>query len=148
MADHLSKFALEKDDFEFLKEEILKIGVLKSFNKDYKLYAEACEKLGVDYEVVDFTGKDWMKACEESGCDGFLARPPCDYLERKAMYDERLMFLNRQMGKPVYPGVDECLFYENKRSLVNWLDYYKLPHPKTVVLSSRDEAMEYVKDAK
>jgi glutathione synthase/RimK-type ligase-like ATP-grasp enzyme len=44
--------------------------------------------------------------------------------------------------------VDECLFYENKRSLVNWLDYYKLPHPHTVVLGRRKEAMDYVEHAK
>ena len=126
----------------------MKIGILKSHNRDYKLYVEACEKLGIEYKVVDFIGKDWIKECLESRCDGFMARPPCDYQERKAVYDERLMFLNRNMGKPVYPGVDECLFYENKRSLVNWLDYYKLPHPHTVVLGSRKEAMDYVEHAK
>ncbi len=126
----------------------MKLGVLKSHNKDYLHYVNACEKHGIDYAVVDFISKDWLKNCEESGCDGFLARPPCDYPERKEMYDERLMFLNRQMDKPVYPGVDECLYYENKRALVNWLDYYKLPHPKTVVLGSRDEAMKYVETAK
>ena len=126
----------------------MKIGILKSHNRDYKLYVEACEKLGIEYKIVDFIGKDWIKECLESGCDGFMARPPCDYQERKAVYDERLMFLNRNMGKPVYPGVDECLFYENKRSLVNWLDYYKLPHPHTVVLGSRKEALDYVEHAK
>ena len=126
----------------------MKIGILKSHNRDYKLYVEACEKLGIEYKIVDFIGKDWIKECLESGCDVFMARPPCDYQERKAVYDERLMFLNRNMGKPVYPGVDECLFYENKRSLVNWLDYYKLPHPHTVVLGSRKEALDYVEHAK
>jgi glutathione synthase/RimK-type ligase-like ATP-grasp enzyme len=126
----------------------MKIGILKSHNRDYKLYVEACEKLGIEYKIVDFIGKDWIKECLESGCDGFMARPPCDYQERKAVYDERLMFLNRNMNMPVYPGVDECLFYENKRSLVNWLDYYKLPHPHTVVLGSRKEALDYVEHAK
>lgn len=125
----------------------MKLGILTSFNKDWKLYAEACEKLGVEHEIVDFVGRDWLKNCLESGCDGFVARPPNDFPERKAMYDERLMFLARQAGKPVYPGVEELLFYENKRSLVNWLDYYALPHPKTVVLSSYAEAMEFVGNA-
>ena len=114
----------------------MKIGILKSHNRDYKLYVEACEKLGIEYKIVDFIGKDWIKECLESGCDGFMARPPCDYQERKAVYDERLMFLNRNMGKPVYPGVDD------------WLDYYKLPHPHTVVLGSRKEALDYVEHAK
>ena len=126
----------------------MKIGILNSFNKDYLLYAKACKQLGVEYQVIDFIGKDWLRNCMESNCDGFLARPPCDYPERKAMYDERINFLSRQIGKPVYPGVDECFFYENKRALVNWLDYYKLPHPHTVVLSSRKEAMDYIKTAK
>ena len=125
----------------------MKLGILTSFNKDWKLYAEACEKLGVEHEIVDFVGRDWLENCLKSGCDGFVARPPNDFPERKAMYDERLMFLARQAGKPVYPGVEELLFYENKRSLVNWLDYYALPHPKTVVLSSYAEAMEFVGNA-
>ena len=125
----------------------MKLGILTSFNKDWKLYAEACEKLGVEHEIVDFVGRDWLENCLKSGCDGFVARPPNDFPERKAMYDERLMFLARQAGKPVYPGVEELLFYENKRSLVNWLDYYGLPHPKTVVLSSYAEAMEFVGNA-
>ena len=93
------------------------------------------------------TRRDWLRNCLESGCDGFLVRPPNDFPERKAMVDERLTFLARNVGKPVYPGLDELLFYENKRALVNWLDYYEIPHPKTVVLSSYAEAMEFVEGA-
>lgn len=126
----------------------MKIGILNSHNKGYLCYVDACKKLGVDYKIINFIGKDWIKECLESGCDGFLARPPCDYTERKDMYDERLSFLARQMKKIVYPGVDECHFYENKRALVNWLDYYQLPHPKTVVLGSRKEALAYLKTVK
>lgn len=126
----------------------MKIGILNSHNKDYLHYVKACESLGVDYKIINFIGKDWLSECENSGCDGFLARPPCDYPERKAMYDERMMFLAEKMNKPVYPGVDECFFYENKRALVNWLEYYKLPHPKTVVLGNRKEAMDFVEKAK
>ena len=125
----------------------MKLGILTSFNKDWRLYAEACEKLGVEHEIVDFVGRDWLKNCLESGCDGFLVRPPNDFPERKAMVDERLTFLAKNVGKPVYPGLDELLFYENKRSLVNWLDYYEIPHPKTVVLASHAEAMEFVEGA-
>ncbi|MBO7131151.1 MAG: hypothetical protein J6V65_03295, partial [Fibrobacterales bacterium] len=62
----------------------MKLGILQSFNRDWRLYAEACEKLGVDHAVIDFVGKDWLKNCLESGCDGFVVRPPNDFPERKA----------------------------------------------------------------
>lgn len=126
----------------------MKIGILNSHNQDYLHYENACKNLKVDYQVINFIGKDWLSECEKSGCDGFLVRPPCDFPERKAMYDERLIFLAEKMKKPIYPGLGESLFYENKRALVNWLDYYKLPHPKTFVLGSRKEAMDFVEKAK
>jgi glutathione synthase/RimK-type ligase-like ATP-grasp enzyme len=125
----------------------MRLGILTSFNEDYRLYIEACRELSVAHEVVDFLGPDWQRRCRDSGCDGFLARPPCDYPERKSIYDERLYFLNRIMGYPIYPSFDELFFYENKRHLSSFLAHHRLPHPPTRVFTRKEDALEYARSA-
>jgi len=125
----------------------MRLGVLRSFDPDWELYARACTDLGVDYRVVDFIGPAWMEECESSGCDGFLARPPADFPERKALYDERLLFLVTVMNRRVYPSLPELLLYENKRFLAYCLSHHRFPHVETRVFAEKRAALDFAADA-
>jgi glutathione synthase/RimK-type ligase-like ATP-grasp enzyme len=126
----------------------LKIGILTSFDNSYEKYIAACRDLNVDHQVVDLLASDWIRQIKESGCSGFLARPPSDFQERKAFFDERLYFINKVMNYPIYPSWEELYIYENKRVMAHWLEIHDIPHPKTFIFVRKKDALEHLKHCK
>lgn len=124
-----------------------KLGILKDFYHYHKQYEEACNHLGVDYQVIDFLSPDWIKLINESECDGFLCHPPDNIQEQKSIYDERLYFLNKIMGKPVYPSYESLYVYENKRNMAYWLETNGFPYPETWIFSRKKDAIEFLNNA-
>ncbi len=123
----------------------MKLGILKAWNKShYGYYIDACKALKVDYEVIDVLSANWIDKIKASGCDGFLCRPPCDFQERKSIYDEKIYFINKFLDKPIYPSFDEQFIYENKRNMAYFLQIMDLPHPKTNVFSRKEDALQYI----
>lgn len=123
----------------------MKLGVLKAWDKlHHNHYVDACEALNVDYEVIDILSTDWIDKIQTSGCDGFLCRPPCDFQERKTIYDEKIYFINKFLTKPVYPSYDEQFIYENKRNMASFLQIMDFPHPKTNVFARKEDALEFI----
>ena len=125
----------------------IKLGILKGFTQDWQLYVGACEELGVKYEVIDFISSNWLELINKSNCDGFLARPPCSFQEKKNIYDERLYLLSQILKKTIYPSFNELFLYENKRNVAAWLKAHGFPHPETRVFAKKEEALEYLKNA-
>ncbi|MEC6815434.1 hypothetical protein VXS05_10350 [Photobacterium toruni] len=122
----------------------MKLSILKGFNDyDEYNYEKACKELGIDYDFVNIIGDNWINEINNSTSDGFLARPPCDFLERKNIYDERLYFINKIMKKNIYPSFDELFIYENKRNMAAWLEINKFPHVKTHVFLLKNEALDF-----
>lgn len=124
----------------------MKLGILTSYH-EWESYAEACKELNIDYEVVDILSSDWQKNVQEAVVDGFLCRPPCNFQELKNVYDERLYFIREYLKKPLYPNFNSLYIYENKRNMATFLEYHHIPHAKTKVFVSRQEAMTYLKQA-
>ncbi|HOW51891.1 MAG TPA: hypothetical protein PLV42_07595 [bacterium] len=120
-----------------------KLGICIGFDKYHEQYVRSCEELGVPFVRIDLRAADWLRQVKESGCDGFLLRPPCEIQEQKSIYDERVYFLHRTLGYPVYPSLDEILIYENKRNMSYWLEHHGFPHPKTRVFSMKQEALAF-----
>jgi len=126
----------------------MKLGILKSwFEKEYVSYVKAAEFLGVDYEIIDVLSEDWINKVNNSSCDGFLCYPPCDFQEKKSVYDERLYFLSHFMNKFIYPSFDELYIYENKRNMAYFLRLFEYPHPKTNVFAIKKDAQKYVENS-
>jgi glutathione synthase/RimK-type ligase-like ATP-grasp enzyme len=123
----------------------LKIGILTSFDNTYKKYIGACRDLNVDYEVVDILAPDWAQNVKKSDCRGFLARPPSDFQERKAFFDERLYCINKVLNYPIYPSWEELYIYENKRMVAHWLEIHGFPHPKTHIFVRKQDALKHLK---
>lgn len=120
-----------------------RLGILATFDDRYKSYIDACREIGVDYELVDILASDWIERVQQCDCDGFLARPPCDFQVRKNLYDERLYCLAHLLHRPIYPSFDELFIYENKRAMADWLKINGYPHPVTHVFCRKGDALAF-----
>lgn len=131
------------------QEDAPMLGIFRTLNAkaNEEYYIASCEELGIPYKIIDIWSSSWIEQIRESGCRGFLVRPPCDFQERKTGYDERLWFLSSYMGYPIYPTYDECLLYENKRAVAYWLALQGFPGIPTKIFYRKDEALEYFKSA-
>lgn len=114
--------------------------------EDHALWVKACEEqVGrVEHRVVDISRADWLERVREAPVDGLLAIPGNWNNAFRALYDERVTILHRELGLPVYPGLPELLLYENKKYLAYWLLAHGVPHPRTWISYHRDEALAIV----
>ena len=134
---------VDKRPGDFMTGEGITLGICTSTDESYRYYIDACEELRVRYKIIDFLSHDWIEQVQRSQCDGFLLRPPCDYQERKTIYDERMYLLNFEMNRPIYPGYKELYIYENKRNMADWLKLNGFPQVKTRVFTDKRTAMAY-----
>ena len=125
----------------------LKLAILKDFYDNHENYVNACKEIDVDFKVIDFLSANWIQLIQESDCDGFLCHPPDNIQEQKSMYDERLYFLNKVMGKPVFPSWESLYIYENKRNMAYWLEANDFPHPETWIFAKKKDAIEFLQTA-
>lgn len=123
----------------------MKIGILKSFDVDYKNNIKACEDLNVEYEVIDFLSDDWLTQIKNSNCHGYMSRPSCDMQERKSCYDERLFILSNVLKKDIYPTFEESYIYENKRNMYYWLEANDFKSSRTRVFLRKSDALNYAR---
>lgn len=124
---------------------MLKLGILKGHSNFHEDYILACKKLGVKFLVIDFLSHDWLEQIKDSGCDGYLCRPPCDIAEQKVMYDEKLFVLENELKLEIYPSYKELYLYENKRVLSYFLKINNIDSPITNVFSDRKDALDFIK---
>ena len=126
----------------------MKLGILahKGTESKYKKAFEACESLGIEYEMIKLTGANWLKDVQESNANGFLTWPP-KYDEMYSLYMERVYLMQYNLGKLLYPNYEELLPYENKRMKFQWLAVNDLPHLPAFITSHRDEAIDYINSA-
>ncbi|WP_052911786.1 ATP-grasp domain-containing protein [Riemerella anatipestifer] len=125
----------------------MKLGILTSFSGEHKKYIDACECLGVDYEVVDFLSSDWLMNIKQSDADGFLCTSTCDAIERKAILDERHYTIEQILQRPIYPSFKELYIHENKRNMAAWLEANNYPHVHTRVFTNKKEAIDFLDKA-
>ncbi|EPM4835600.1 hypothetical protein ACTIQ8_002551 [Vibrio parahaemolyticus] len=125
----------------------MKIGILCYQGHELEKMKDSVKKSGADYKVIDLMSNDWLDSCEEN-IDGYIVRPPCNYQEHKTIFDERVYFINEVLKKPIYPSLNEIYTYENKRNMCLFLKYFDIPHPKTRIYSSKNEALSNLDDIK
>jgi hypothetical protein len=125
----------------------VRLGILKEPRHCHSPYISACRGLGVPYRLVDIMGADWIEVVRGCGCDAFLVWPPFYTTVLKKLYDDRLRILTRDLGKVIYPTYDELWFYESKHRALYWLEAHGLPHPRTWVFYSQDEALDFAREA-
>lgn len=106
-------------------------------------WAEVCEKAGQEHRSVDLVSDDWFDSVQAEKFDCLLAYPPVTET-LKQVYDERVYVLSQVLGYRIYPSFEELMLYENKRLLSSWLRANKIPHPRTQVICSRQEALRFL----
>lgn len=126
----------------------MKLGIFNEFLGLEENYSKACKDLGVDFEIIDIISDKWIENIQQSSCDGFLVRPSAKKETWKKMYDEKLYFVSKKMGKKIYPSYDEIFIYENKKNLAYWLKINNVPHPKTWIFYSKNEALDFIENYK
>lgn len=125
-----------------------RFAVLKNETEtDHMDWLKACEnfKDQIDVDVIDIISNDWYEKVTQKSYDFFLARPPGRIAYYKQLYDERVYIINHVLKFPIYPTLNEILFYENKRFLSYYLKAYNIPHPNTSVYYSREEALSFLR---
>ncbi len=114
--------------------------------RDHLQWLEACEQVAhrITWDVIDLTAHDWwLRLCEDR-YDGLLTQPTGWSSRMKALYDDRIARIERELHLPMIPGRSEIMIYENKRALASWLGAHAIPHPGTHVFDSPDEALRFL----
>ncbi len=127
-----------------------KLAILRNeMDGDHLNWLKACEQLGhrVDREVINLMEDDWSTRVRDGGFHGLLTQPTGWSTAMKALYDERIQLIDRQLGLPMIPSPAEISIYENKRRLAHWLKEHHVPHPETHVFGIADEALRFVEGA-
>ena len=122
-------------------------GVLKAYATKHYHIVGACRDLGAPYRLIDLTGPDWIDRLRECQCDAYLVWPSCRHTVWRQIYDERLKIIVDEFGRRIYPTYDELWLYESKRRMHYWMEAHNLPHAKTWVFYSYDQAMEFARTA-
>lgn len=143
-SDILSKYPI---NHERQKKYPITIGILSDFSKHYEKYTKACEELGVQYSVIDFTSHHWLEEVVTSNCDGYFVHPSVDTNLCKGMFDERIRVMVDELGLIVWPRIEDLWFYEGKRRLAYWLEAKGIPHPNTYVFYDEAEAIDFLSRA-
>jgi len=119
------------------------LGIIKEFSNLHVHFVDACLDLGVPYKLIDISGPDWIDVVQDSGCDAFLVRPPCLVKLWKDRYDERLRVMVDDLGLTIFPSYNELWLYESKRRSQYWLEANDVPHVRTWIFYSQEEALAF-----
>ena len=128
----------------------MKLGILKSFKEIDRLvdyYIKSCEELKVEYVVLDLLAQDWIERIKNANVDGILVRIKGKIPEQKSMYDERLFFVESELGIPIYPSRKELLLYENKRMCYYWMQTHQIKHSPTHIFYRKKDALRFIDHA-
>lgn len=126
----------------------MKVAILRDSNPESSLKWEiACQKNGFDCFTIDLLRNDWLTKLKGFDPDFCVCRPPGDIQQNKAVFDNKLFFIQQHTQYKVFPSYHETVIYENKASLSYFLQVNNIPHPKTFVSYSETEASEFLKTA-
>lgn len=121
-----------------------KLCIIREFFHYHRHYIEACKELNVSYKVIDISKHNWIEVLSQVDCDAFLVWPTAAFTPWRNMFDERLYVIEKLMNKFIYPTYSELWYYEYKQRLFYWLKVHNIPHPKTWVFYTPDEAIGFV----
>ncbi len=126
----------------------MKIGIIRNEDPESaEGWVKACKDRKLDYTVIDISAANWLEQVLSSQADFFVTQPPGIYERFKTMFDERLYIITQELGLKVFPSFTESLIYENKKMSSYYFDAKNIPHPKTWVFYSYQEAESFIQKA-
>jgi glutathione synthase/RimK-type ligase-like ATP-grasp enzyme len=126
----------------------MRIGILRNESIDSAdKWVIACIKRGLEYDVIDLSSNNWFPLIKDGRYDLLLSRPPGLSEDFKNLYDERLYIIAKVLNYPIFPSFDECLIYENKKLLSDYLKAKEIPHAQTHVFYNKKDALNFVNES-
>ncbi|MCW5553482.1 MAG: hypothetical protein KIS67_15150 [Verrucomicrobiae bacterium] len=110
----------------------------------WELIVRACSEVGVEHQLFDIYGSDWIKQAKAARADGCIYRAEFRHAPWRELFFERIRFLACNLGLPLYPRMHELELYESKRRMAYWLQAHAIPHPRTWVFGNKDEARDFL----
>lgn len=127
----------------------MKIAILRNEDPRSSLKWElACQKLNLEFQVIDLTSARWFSQIHSSDFNFFLLKPPGLLSHYKTLYDERTYIITKVLKCKTYPSYEECYIYENKKLLSYFLMANNFPHPATHVFYNKDESLSFLNTCK
>lgn len=123
------------------------IGFLINPNKyDIENIKNSCQILGIDFIIYSIKNPNLYRELIQSPCDGIFIYPDISTnIIRNAFHEAtQLLFLETKMN--LYPSQRELNIYESKRTLANFLEINKIPHPHTFIFYDYQSAIDYLKE--
>lgn len=120
------------------------ITIFSEIAQEHANYIKACIEMQQNYEVLNPAEPNWISKVRNSASPAFLIWPTIYKPILKQFWDERIYTLKFQLKKNIFPSFDVLWLYESKRKTLNWLEVNDLPHPKTMVFFTKNEAIDFI----
>ena len=107
----------------------------------WRRFEETAESLGLHHEVFEIERSDWMDRVDRYGY--VLWRPNLDppFGEEAK---EKIFFMERHLGRRVFPNWSTFWHYDNKRAQAYFFRRYGVPSPETFVSFLEEDARTYL----
>lgn len=107
-------------------------------------FLASCSLLGTRCEIFDPAHSAFLDQIEQSSCEFYVSRPNHARALERGLFLEKEMALRNYLGKMIFPNLVEHQIYEAKRVLTYFLQSNAVPHPRTFITYSREEAAGFV----
>lgn len=123
----------------------MKVAVLRDHNPiSSEKWEIACRKKNIECIAINMLRNDWLEELHRFNPSFCVSRPPGDIYHNKAIFDEKIFFIEKNTNLRVFPSFLETLIYENKSALNWFLTLNDIPHPDTFISSDENEAYDYI----
>lgn len=116
----------------------MKIGYWK-IQTDIK---QALQRKGYKPVPLDWHTSDWHKRFYRKPCHGYIWYPHALHAQWFKLWD-RAFFIENFLGKRCFPGSATAYLFQDKQHQKYIFDSFKLPTPKTEILTSRPQAEKF-----
>jgi glutathione synthase/RimK-type ligase-like ATP-grasp enzyme len=141
-----------KKNISYREQSVIKmknplLGIFIEPSGFHHFYVDACQEMDIPFILIDLMQTDWLIQVEKSECKGFLAWPSASLTIWRNLYDERIIIIEEELKRTVFPSFKETWMWESKRRMHYWLEANKVKHPKGWVFYEYDEAKSFVEKA-
>jgi ribosomal protein S6--L-glutamate ligase len=103
---------------------------------------QALQDKGYKSVPLDWHAQDWHKMFSQNICDGYIWYPHALHAQWFKLWD-RAFFIEKFLGKKCFPSSDTAYLFQDKQHQKYIFDYFKLPTPKTEILTTKEQAEKF-----
>lgn len=107
---------------------------------------KAFKKRGCKTIALDWHKSDWQKQFKKANCDAYVWYPHLHHQWFKLL--DRAGFVEIFMNKKIFPSLKTSFLFQDKMHQKYAFDFYKIPAPKTTILTTPSESENFFKKTK